>query len=161
MSCMEVINILAIVSSPIIAVFVGRYLQDRQKIRNDKMEIFKILMMNRGLGWSIENAKALNIIEIVFADDEKVLKQWKEYYQKLCIQNPTDSEALAIKEAGDIFLVTMAQSLGYKETITKETIHNAYVPIGLSRSIQQQQQNQIAFEKLTSRFLNNHENEEK
>lgn len=41
MSCMEVINILAIVSSPIIAVFVGRYLQDRQKIRNDKMEIFK------------------------------------------------------------------------------------------------------------------------
>lgn len=99
MNCTDFINILAIICSPVIAVFVGRFLQDREKNRNDKMEIFKILMMNRGLGWSYENAKALNIIEIVFADDDNVLKQWKDYYQKLCIQNPNDSDALAINES--------------------------------------------------------------
>ena len=160
MNCTDFINILAIICSPVIAVFVGRYLQDREKSRNDKMEIFKILMMNRGLGWSYENAKALNIIEIVFADDDNVLKQWKDYYQKLCIQNPNDSDALAINEARDRFLVTMAQSLGYKETITQETIRNAYIPIGLSKSIEQQQQNQKAFTELTTMFLKNHENKE-
>ena len=76
----DLINISAIICSPVIAVLVGRFLQDREKNRNDKMEIFKILMMNRGLGWSYENAKALNIIEIVFADDDNVLKQWKLKY---------------------------------------------------------------------------------
>ena len=155
MNCTDFINILAIICSPVIAVFVGRYLQDREKNRNDKMEIFKILMMNRGLGWSYENAKALNIIEIVFADDDNVLKQWKDYYQKLCIQNPNDSDALAINEARDRFLVTMAQSLGYKETITQETIRNAYIPIGLSKSIEQQQQYQSNMLEIMAMMLKN------
>ena len=44
MNCTDFINILAIICSPVIAVFVGRFLQDREKNRNDKMEIFKILM---------------------------------------------------------------------------------------------------------------------
>lgn len=173
MSCIEVINILAIVFSPIIAVLVGCYLQDREKNRNDKMMIFRSLMMNRGLGWSTESVRALNIIEIVFADDAKVLEQWRKYYQMLCIQIPSDSKELSNSEVLDIekklrdiesarvnFLVTMAQSLGYKETITRETIRNAYIPMGLSKSIEQQQQNQKAISKLTTMVFNNQENKE-
>ena len=54
----------------------------------------------------------------------------------------------------------MAQSLGYKETITRETIRNAYIPMGLSKSIEQQQQNQKAISKLTTMVFNNQENKE-
>lgn len=171
MTSMEVINVLAIVfnvlaivCSPLIALYVGRKLQDREKKRNDKMLIFRSLMMDRGLGWSTESMRALNIIEIVFADDAKVLKQWKKFYQALCIQDPNPTQTLDIENARAEFLVTMAESLGYKESITKEIIQNAYIPKGLSKSIEQQQQYQKNVLEIMTMFLskliNNGENME-
>lgn len=155
MTCSEVINVLAIVLSPLIALYVGRKLQDREKNRNDKMLIFRSLMMDRGLGWSTESVRAFNIIEIVFADDAKVLKQWKKFYQALCIQNPNSTQTLAIEKARAEFLVTMAESLGYKETITKEIIQNAYIPVGLRKSIEQQQQYHNGMLELLAMILKN------
>ena len=64
----------------------------------DKMDIFKTLMMNR-LGWSVESVRALNIIDIVFADDESVRKAWNEYYQKLCVEQPTETQLKQIQQA--------------------------------------------------------------
>ena len=85
MRTIDIINIIAIIVSPVVAVVVGQILQDRRKKRSDKMEIFKTLMISRGLGWSTESVKALNIIEVVFSDDQSVLNQWKIYYDRLCV----------------------------------------------------------------------------
>ena len=144
MECKDIINIIVIIVAPIVAVIIGQYLQDREKKRMDKMDIFKTLMISRGMGWSIESVKALNIIEVVFADDKKVLRQWKIYYDKLCVESPTETELSKIKTEGDKLLDMMAKSLGYKDKVTWETIQKPYVPKGLKDNMNQQQQYQNA-----------------
>lgn len=136
----DIINIVAIVVSPIVAVIVGQYLQKREKQRADKMELFKILMIDRGLAWSIDSVKALNVIEIVFSDDKKVLNQWRNYYKMLCNDSPSEEELSEIKDEGDKLLSVMAESLGYKDKISWDTIRKPYIPKGLTESINQQQQ---------------------
>lgn len=140
METKEIINIIAIMASPIIAVLVGQYMQHREKRRKDKMDIFRTLMVNRGIGWSIDSVKALNIIEVVFSSDKKVLVQWKAYYNSLCVDNPDETGLSMITTEGEKLLDVMAHSLGYKDVITQEIIQNPYVPKGLVDSINKQQQ---------------------
>lgn len=59
---MTIINSFAIIIIPIVAVFIGQKLQDRSQKRKDKLEIFRTLMMNRGIGWTSETVRALNTI---------------------------------------------------------------------------------------------------
>ena len=141
MDVKDIISIIAIVISPIAAVIIGQYLQDKAKIRADKMNIFNTLMIYRGLGWSVEVVKALNVIEVVFFDDKAVLQQWKVYYDKLTVGNAADAELFKIKAEGDKLLEVMAKSLGYKR-ITWETIQKPYTPKGLVDSMNMQQQYQ-------------------
>lgn len=60
-----ILNLLALILIPIIAVIIGQYLQNVSAKRKDKMDVFKTMMMNR-IGWSVEGTRALNIIDIVF-----------------------------------------------------------------------------------------------
>lgn len=145
--CLNIINIIAVIAAPIIAVWVGQKLQDWQERRKDKLEIFKTLMMSR-MGWTVESVRALNVLDIVFSDDENVRNAWKNYYDRLCIDNPTDSELKKIQEAQYVLLETMANSLGYKDKITWKTIQNPYKPLGMGELEQNQrkyQEGQLAF----------------
>ena len=72
-----IINTIAIIVIPIVAVIIGQRLQKREKQRGDKMNIFKILMKDRFWGWTNESVYALNILDIVFSNDKKVIEQWK------------------------------------------------------------------------------------
>lgn len=83
----EILNIIALIFIPIFAVIVGQRLQIKHQKRNDKMQIFKILMTHRIFGWTNESVQALNLIDIVFADDEAVRKQWKVYLDKLYVES--------------------------------------------------------------------------
>lgn len=71
---MNIINLIALIVVPILAVIIGQKLQDRAQKRNDKIQIFKILMMSRIYGWTTESVQAMNLIEIVFADDDAVMQ---------------------------------------------------------------------------------------
>lgn len=142
MSISDFINIAAIIIVPIVAVVIGQKLQDRAKRRQDKMEIFKTLMTSRVYGWTTASVSALNIIDIVFADDKKVRNQWKIYYDKLCVSNPSEEDLRKIETEKCKLLETIAESLGYKDKITWETIQNPYIPKGLTDSMMQQQQYQ-------------------
>ena len=133
-----VLNIIAIVFIPIVAVIVGQKLQDRAEKRRDKLTVFKVLMTNR-FCWSPESVYAMNIIDIVFADDETVRQAWKAYYEKLCIQEPDEMQIKQIKTAQEKMLESMAASLGYKDKITWDTIQNPYIPKGMLTAAQQQQ----------------------
>ena len=141
MTCFEIIltivNIIVVVVAPIIAVKVGQYLQDRAQLRKDKMDIFKTLMANR-VGWSTASVYAMNIIDIVFADDMSVRNCWKEYYEKLSIQKPDEVQQKQTKTAHEKLLESMAVSLGYKDKITWETIQNPYLPQEMVDSMKQQ-----------------------
>lgn len=155
----KVINILAVIVAPIVAVWIGQKLQDRQEKRKDKLEMFKTLMMARN-SWTPESVRALNILDIVFSDDKKVRFAWKGYYEKLCVNNPdepTDVELKKIQNAQYELLETMANSLGYKDKITWETIQNPYKPIGLGELEQNQrkyQEGQLALAEIATRMKN-------
>ena len=138
----DVLNIIALIVIPIIAVVIGQHLQNRSKRRDDKMEIFKTLMISRAVGWTNESVRALNIIEVVFSDNKSVLKQWKIYYDKLCVENPTETNIKKIQTERDKLIETIARALGYKNKITWETIQNPYIPKGMVDLMEQQQKYQ-------------------
>lgn len=76
---------------------------------------------------------------IVFSDDKDVRKQWKVCFDKMCVENPTETELSKIKIEREKLLETMAKSLGYKDIITWESIQNPYIPKGMTELMAQQQ----------------------
>ena len=159
-----VMNCIVIIAAPIISVWVAQKLQDRARKRQDKMEIFRTLMTNRIYDWTPQAVYALNSIDIVFSDDDKVRQQWKKYYDTLCVENATETELKKMKIEKDKLLETMANSLGYKDKISWETIQNPYLPKGMVISMNQQQQFQAGqlqvLQMLTSIPNNANKNEE-
>lgn len=139
MTISDVLNLVAIIVAPVAAVLIGQCLQNRANKRKDKMEIFKSLMIARN-GWSPESVRALNIIDIVFADDKNVRARWKEYFDKVCVENPSETDLNKIKKCQDKLLEAMAVSLGYKDKVTWETIQNPYVPRGMIEAEQMQRE---------------------
>ena len=89
----DTLNLLAIIIIPLLAVWLGKFLQDRSELRRDRMECFKSVMTFR-YGWSPEGVKALNNIHIVFSDEEDVRKCWRNYYKELNVMNPTEEDLL-------------------------------------------------------------------
>lgn len=71
-----IINIIAVLIAPIIAVWIAQTLLDRTEKRKDKMSIFRSLVSSRIYGWTVESVNALNLIELVYYKDEKVCQQW-------------------------------------------------------------------------------------
>ena len=134
-----IVNCIAIIVAPIVSVVIAQKLQDWSKKRQDKMDIFKTLMTSRLYGWTPQGVHALNVIDIVFSDDEEVRKQWKRYYDKLCVEKPTETELKKIKIEQDKLIEIIANSLGYKDKVSWETIQNPYIPKGMVDSMNQQQ----------------------
>lgn len=144
----DILNLIAIFIIPVVAVIIGQHLQNRAEIRKDKMHIFKVLMTSRIYGWTQESVHCLNIIDIVFADDKKVRDAWKDLYDKYCVENPDGTQIKKIQNAQYKLLETMANSLGYKDKVTWETIQNPYVPKGMLQQINERNQSQQAYNNL-------------
>lgn len=125
----EIINILMVLLSPVIAVVIGQHLQNRSELRKDKIEIFQCLMKNRIYYWGTkESVDALNRIDVVFYNSSNVTQAWKHYYNKIQIENQTDTK-LVIDLQYEL-LSEMAKDLGYGD-ITKETLYFPYRPDGI------------------------------
>src|SRR5713226_6024838 len=59
--------------------------QNRQQTRNAKLRVFSTLMMHRKASPpTVEWVNSVNLIDLVFADDENVLAKWHELYGILC-----------------------------------------------------------------------------
>lgn len=156
MTCIEIINIVALIVVPIVAVLIGQYLQDRAQKRKDKMEIFKTLMIARNT-WTVESVRALNIIDIIFVNDKNVRNAWRDLYDKYRVENPDNAHLEKIRQAQYKLIEEIANSLGYKNKITWETIQNPYIPKGMVEAEQLQrefQNGQLAWAKAVESFTN-------
>ncbi len=145
---MEIINLIALIIIPILAVVIGQHLQNKAEKRKDKMHIFKTLMTSRAYGWTQESVYCLNIIDIVFVDDNEVRNAWKNLYDKYCVQNPDEVQLKKIETAQYKLLEAMAISLGYKNKVTWETIQNPYIPKGMLQQIEAHNRSQQAYNNL-------------
>ena len=87
MSLTDILMITATALSPLIAVQVTRYLDDRNEERGRKLQIFKILMATRAYTLSPSHVEALNRIDLEFSSKRKqekaVLDIWLQYLDHL------------------------------------------------------------------------------
>lgn len=151
-----IINTIAIIIIPIVAVLIGQWLQKKEKQRDDKMKVFKTLMTYRSFGWTNESVYALNILDIVFSKNKDVIAQWKVYKDRLTIENPTETDIKKIEIEKYKLLEVMAKSLNYD--ISWETLQNPYLPQGMVNNMVQQQNYQNTQTKVMEKFnelLNN------
>ena len=145
MELKDILNLVALVLIPIAAVVIGQRLQIHSEKRKDKMQIFKTLMTSRIYGWTPDSVHALNIIDIVFVDDKNVRDAWKDLNDKYRVTNPDQQHIKKIENAQYKLLEAIANSLGYKKKITWETIQKPYMPIGMVKQIEAQQNMQSAY----------------
>ena len=151
-----IINTIAIIVIPIVAVLIGQWLQKKEKQRDDKMKVFKTLMTYRSFGWTNESVYALNILDIVFSENKDVIAQWKVYKDRLTIENPTETDIKKIEIEKYKLLEIMAKALNYN--ISWETLQNPYLPQGMVNNMVQQQNYQNTQTKVMEKFnelLNN------
>lgn len=130
---MEVLTILAILVSPVIAVTVSMQVQSRKEKRANQLQLLSTLIGLRHEGRvSADTVRALNLIEIVFHDEKEVRRLWKEYFDM--VHNPAES---ALWNKKKLELITeMAKTLGYGKEISHLDMDRVYTPVALEEDAQ-------------------------
>ena len=152
---MEIINIIAILLSPVIAVLVTLWYQSYKSKRDAKMNLFLTLMANRKTfppPFSIVNG--LNTIDVVFHKHNSVLNLWHQYYDSLH-QKAENVDWEKQNHSYLDMLTEMARVLDYKN-LKQTEIDKFYTPIayGKQYEISQELQNEfLRVLKETSHFL--------
>ena len=87
MTLTEALLITATALSPLIAVQVTRYLDDRKEVRGRKLKVFKTLMATRAYSLSAAHVEALNTIDLEFSPkrraEKATLDVWQQYLDHL------------------------------------------------------------------------------
>lgn len=117
------VGILAIIASPLIAVLVSSWLQDRKEKRRQQILVFSTLIATKALPLSPQHVEALNKIDIEFFGNRKITEARKQLldnfdhypqdtsdpeYQKKLDSCGEKAENLLID-----LIYEMAQALGY------------------------------------------------
>jgi hypothetical protein len=129
--------------------------QARKEKRDAKVRVFTTLMMHRKANPpTFDWVNALNLIDIVFADDEDVLDQWHALYAILCNKPQVGSE---IHQHTYINMLSeMAKVLGYKK-LQQTDIDKFYSPeVYATQAAATQELNILVrafFENINSYFL--------
>ncbi len=138
----DILMVLATAISPLIAVQVTRYLDDRNEERGRKLNVFKTLMATRAYSISPRHVEALNTIDLEFLPnrpkEKAVLDVWQQYLDHL---GNTGMEAAAWNVRRVDLLVdllyAMAKVLGYD--FNKTQIKNGtYSPVAHGRLEEEQ-----------------------
>ena len=144
MTLTDILIIAATALSPLIAVQVTRYLDDRNEERDRKLQVFKTLMATRAYNLSPAHVEALNRIDLEFSASKRaekaVLDVWQQYLDHLGSKNLT-GQAWNDKRVDLLvdLLHAMGKSLGYD--FNKTQIKNAtYSPTAHGRIENEQEQ---------------------
>lgn len=138
----NVLTIIAIVSGPIIALELQRFLDARREQKQRKLWIFRAIMANRATILNVNYVQALNLIDIDFSGDSKKDKEvrtaWKILLDHLTVPEGkirTQAEITAANERSiDLrvkLMKTLADALGY-EFDEVQLKKGSYLPTGHS-----------------------------
>ncbi|MFC5519957.1 DUF6680 family protein [Polaromonas jejuensis] len=158
MSLTDVLMILATAASPLIAVQVTRYLDDRNEIRGRKLHVFKTLMATRAYTLSPAHVEALNRIDLEFSSkkpaEKAVLDVWQQYLDHLGNKN-MEIQAWGNKRTDLLvdLLHAMGKTLGYD--FNKTQIKNGtYSPVAHGRiESEQERMRQLTLELLEGKRM--------
>jgi uncharacterized protein DUF6680 len=138
---MTIVNVLAILLSPLIAVLVTIRLQNRKEKRAHKLGIFNTLIATRHSPIIDQNVRALNMIDVAFYDCPQVRNLWHEYFAMLSNEGLNNPIGFDQRQKKNLEMITeMAKVLGYGEAITHLDVDRVYNPVGLGTQSQLQQE---------------------
>ena len=118
-------QILAVALIPFILWYLGIKYQDRKAKKDAQLELFLTLMADRKSNPITKDwVDALNRIDVIFQDNDKVRHAWREYLDSLDEKSPhcVNSNAFRLD-----LLSEMAQALGYKN-LKQTEIDRFYSP---------------------------------
>lgn len=130
---LTIVQIISVAFVPIIVWLMGIAWNNRSAKQKAKRDLFFTLMANRkSVMISKEWVDALNQIDVVFQDDKKVRRAWREYFDSLDekSQYNKDRESFLLD-----LLSEMANSLGYKD-LKQTEISRFYNPQAFSNQQQ-------------------------
>ena len=157
----DVINIIAVALSPLIAVLVSMWVQARKEKRQHKVWLFSKLMETRHSPITDETVRALNLIDVVFADKPNVRRLWHEYFDMLNNQGLNNPQGWKQRQTKNLELITeMANVCGYGHEIKHIDVDRVYYPKALEQSAKDQRDMTAAmlkFLKGVAAYLKNHE----
>jgi hypothetical protein len=119
----DILTILAVGLSPLIAVLLQKWFEQRGATHNQRLWIFKTLMATRTAPLDLNHVNALNMIPLEFRDKryKDLLRQWEIYLRHLGM-SPADQ---AWNERRNTLLanllVEMGKQLGFKFDTTHVT----------------------------------------
>lgn len=139
---LAIVQIIAVAIVPLLVWWMGIRWQKSKAKDDAKRDLFFALMANRKATPNKEWVDALNTIDVVFQDDKKVRKAWREYYDSLDERSQYYQETNSFKLD---LLSEMAISLGYSD-LKQTEIDRFYSPKYFSQV--QETQNLLAQESL-------------
>src|SRR6266566_6171649 len=127
------LTLLAIAFSPVIAVLVTVYLQNRKEERAHKLNLLGTLIGTRHNPTGDDSIRALNLIDVVFHDASRVRELWHEYYGMLNNEGLNNPMGWTQRQKKFLEMITeMARVLGYGKAITHLDVDRIYYPVALS-----------------------------
>ena len=142
---MEILTLLAILLSPVIAVQVQKILEQRREKHQRRVWVFKVLMSTRGLALSPDHVQSLNMIDVEFYGRrkfKKVIAAWRIYLDHLALVEPDNDSGWERwhERRNDLLtdlIFEMGNSLGFDfdKVQIKRTF---YIPKGHSQIEQEQ-----------------------
>jgi hypothetical protein len=132
METKDVVTIIALILGPLLAVGITLWSQRRSEKLNAKRQLFVTLMANRRAGPNREWVNALNLIDVIYAGEPRIVQLWHQLYDILCA-HPFINQTFAHKYLD--LLSAMANSLGYR-SLTQTDIDKFYMPQGLGEQAQ-------------------------
>ncbi len=146
-----IVNIIAIIISPIIATLIALYISKRNEIRNEKLKILRVLMMTRMNRACLDYANALNLIDVVFYNSKNVRKSYKELLEMYHKGNVSDTE---FNTKNLKLIESIIEDIGYSKEINWDEISLPYAPQWYFRELEKNEEmKKITF--LIGQFLNN------
>lgn len=134
---MEIINILAVIISPIVAVLISFWVSHHSSLRNDKMNILKILLIHQNAPINQQRIEALNLVNVVFHRNKNIVAQMRKYKRlhddltaSMNIQGPPPfiQKAVNLNDAYIKLVELIAANLGYGDAMDWDNLKNAIIP---------------------------------
>jgi hypothetical protein len=123
------LTVFALFGGPIAAVFITRFVDGSREVRQRKLLLFRTLMKTRGTRLHYDHVGALNLVEIEFYKERRVLDALERYFQHL---NDSSSPNNWQQKSNHLFtklLSEMARALGY-EIEQLQILTGGYAPQG-------------------------------
>lgn len=121
----DTMNIIAVVSGPILAVIITLLYQKRKEKRDAKYQAFLRLMAYRkSIPPNPVMIEILNILDVIFADNKNIVDLWHKYYSLLS-QPPSQEREHTWLE----LLSEIAKDLNYP-TLKQTDLDKFYIPQG-------------------------------